>query len=468
MTPLPSTATAGAPSAVRRAPEAPGALPLLGHGPALLRRPLEFLGSLPAVGPVVRIRLGGLPAYVVNDAELVRAVLVGEAGRFDQGVLIEKVRPLLGSGVGTADGAEHRRLRRLMQPAFHRARIARYAATMTAVADERTAAWRPGGILRVDEEMNALALTTVARALFSSDLGADAVTEVQRSLPVVLDEIPRRSMLPDALLRLPTPANRRFDRAVRRLRSATRHVVEAARADGTDHGDLLSVLLLTADEGTGERLTDDQVHDQLVNMLVAGTETTGATLAWVFHELAREPAVEHRLHEETDRVLGGRPAVFEDLPRLPRTRRVVQEALRRYAPWIILRLSPEEVLLGDVGVPAGATVLFSPYVLHHLPELHPDPLSFDPDRWLPERAARLPRAASIPFGAGGRQCPGNVFALTQAVIQVATVAARWRLRPADAGPHVRELARGAVVHPTAMPMRCVPREDALAETLPLP
>ncbi|WP_431961803.1 cytochrome P450 [Actinacidiphila sp. bgisy160] len=459
--PIRATATAtAAPSAAGRAPEAPGALPLLGHGPALLRRPLEFLGSLPAVGPVVRIRLGALPAYVVNDAELVRALLTGEAGRFDQGVLIEKVRPLLGSGVGTADGDEHRRLRRLMQPAFHKARIARYADTMTAVAAQRGAAWRPGGIVCVDREMNALALTTVARALFSSDLGAEAVTEVQRSLPVVLDEIPRRSVLPDALLRLPTPANRRFDRAVRRLRSATRHVVEAARADGTDHDDLLSVLLLAADERTGERLTDDQVHDQLVNMLVAGTETTGATLAWVFHELAREPAVERLLHEETDRALCGRPAVFEDLPRLPHTRRVVQEALRRYAPWIILRLSPDGVLLGGVPVPAGATVLFSPYVLHHLPELHPGPLAFDPDRWLPERAAGLPRAAYIPFGAGGRQCPGNVFALTQAVLQVATIATRWRLRPVGDGPRVRELARGAVVHPTTMPMTCVPRERA--------
>ncbi|MEU4093297.1 cytochrome P450 [Streptomyces sp. NPDC026673] len=465
MTPLPATATAPTAAASdapahRRAPTAPGALPLLGHGPALLRRPLEFLGSLPAAGPVVRVRLGALPAYVVNDADLVRAVLVGEAGRFDQGVLIEKVRPLLGSGVGTADGAEHRRLRRLMQPAFHRDRIARYAATMTAVAAERTALWRPGETLRADEEMNALALTTVARALFSSDPGADAVTEVRRSLPLVLDEIPRRSMLPDALLRLPTPANRRFDRAVRRLRAATRHVVAAARADGSDRGDLLSVLLLTADEATGERLTDDQVHDQLVNMLVAGTETTGATLAWIFHELARHPVVEQRLHEETDRVLAGRAAVFEDIPRLSYTLRVVREALRRYAPWIILRHSPGEVILGDVLVPAGAAVLFSPYVLHHQPRLHPDPLAFDPDRWLPERAARLPKGASIPFGAGGRQCPGNVFALTQAVLQVATIAARWRLRPADGGPRVRELARGAVVHPTAMPMRCLPRERA--------
>ncbi|HET6357769.1 cytochrome P450 [Streptomyces sp.] len=449
-------------AAARRAPAAPGALPLLGHGPALLRRPLDFLRSLPATGPVVRIRLGALPAYVVNDPGLVRSVLVGEAGRFDQGLLIDKARPLLGSGVGTANGTEHRRLRRLMQPAFHKAQIARYAATMTAVAAERTAAWRPGLTLRVDEELTELALTTVARALFSSDLGGDAITEVQRSLPMILDEIPRRAVLPDTLLRLPTPANRRFEGAVRRLRSTTRHVVEAARADGSDRGDLLSVLLLTKDEVSGERLTDDQVHDQLVNMLVAGTETTGATLAWIFHELTLNPAVEHRLHQETDQVLAGRLAVFEDIARLPYTLRVVQEALRRYAPWIILRLSPRESVLGEVSIPAGATVLFSPYVLHHQPRLYPDPFAFDPDRWLPERAANLPRGASIPFGAGSRQCPGNVFALTQMVIQVATIAARWRLRPAE-GPRVRELARGAVVHPTAMPMRFLPRERLHAQ-----
>ncbi|MCQ4081186.1 cytochrome P450 [Streptomyces sp. RB6PN25] len=436
-------------------PTAPGGLPLIGHGLPMVRDPLSFLTSLPRYGDVVRIRLGTVTAFVINDAGLVRSVLVGESGTFDQGQLVDSARPLLGRGVGMLNGEEHRRHRRLMQSAFHRERIAAYATTMSRLAAERAASWRPGHVLAVDEEMNELALLTVATTLFSADF-TDAIEEIKRSLPVALEEIPRRALAPALLLRLPTRRNRRFRTAVDRLHRTTRQAVAAGRGDRTDRGDLLSSLLRSRDHETGTGLSDDQVHDQLVNMMVAGTETTGAALAWAFHELGTNPGIEARLHDEVDEVLGGRAAEFDDISRLDYTRRVVQETLRRYPPYIILRHAPATVTIGGTTLPEGASVLFSPYALHHDARVFPQPGRFDPDRWLPERSAGLARGACIPFGGGARQCPGNHFALTELVIHLATIAGRWRLRPV-VGARVREVARGAAVHPGALRMTAIPR-----------
>jgi pentalenene oxygenase len=244
---------------------------------------------------------------------------------------------------------------------------------------------------------------------------------------------------------------------VERLHAATREAVAATRVSGGD--DLVSTLLQTRDDETGQGLTDQQVHDQVVNMMVAGSETTGASLAWAFHELGRNPEVEALLHEEVDTVLGGRPARFEDIAALDYTRRVVQETLRLYPPYLIVRYAPQECQVGDVTLPAGSSILISPYALHRDERFFPDTLAFDPDRWLPERAGDLPRSAHVPFGAGQRQCPGNHFALTELVIHIATIAAKWRLVP-EPGVAVAEIARGAAVQPGPMPMTAHSRLDS--------
>jgi cytochrome P450 len=452
------TATIGPAKQAGHVPDAPGRLPLLGHGHAMLRRPLDFLTSLAAQGPLVCVRLGKLPVYVINDAGLARAVLTGEAGVFHQGILVEKARPLLGEGVGMLNGERHRWHRRMMQPAFHTARIAGYAEVMSRLAAERAAAWRPGQVLSLDQEMNELALTTIAATLFSADFTA-AAEAIKRSLPVVLAEIPRRAVTPDLLLKLPGRRNRRFAAAAARLHEITRQAVAASRAAGTDRGDLVSTLVCTIDPATGGGLTDTQIHDQLINMMVAGTETTGAAMAWAFYELARNPLAQRKLHEETDLVLGGRAARFTDIPRLSYTRRVVLETLRLYPPYIIVRHAPAAVTIGGFPLPADASILFSPYVLHRSEPPFPQPSRFDPDRWLPGRDAQLPKSAFIPFGAGRRQCPGNHFALTEMVIHLATIAARWRLQPVP-GSHVNKVARGAVIHPDALVMTAIPRTGA--------
>jgi cytochrome P450 len=251
------------------------------------------------------------------------------------------------------------------------------------------------------------------------------------------------------------PANRRFDRAVERLRAIVLDVIAAWRADGEDHGDLLSMLMLATDEDTGAGMTDQQVYDEVITLLTAGSETSAVALTWFFHEIARHPEIERRIEEELDAVLAGRTATFDDVAKLEYTRRVVTEVLRMYPIWILMRRALVDVELGGVRLPAGTEVMLSPYSLHFDPEFHDQPDLFDPDRWLPERAARVPKGAFIPFGSGSRQCVGKAFAETEITVVAATIMSRWKLVPVPGKP-VRTKVTSAA-YPSRMPMTAVPR-----------
>ncbi|MBF6330766.1 cytochrome P450 [Nocardia transvalensis] len=453
-----STATAVS-TATRPAPTAPGALPLLGHWPRFGRRPYRFLSTLSAQGPVVRVKIPGYDTYVVTDPELVREAFVALS---DQGLMIERAEALLGEGVTVLQGQRHRRERRMIAPAFAKSRIARYATVMTRLGAERAAAWRDDEVLAVNEQMHDLALRTVCATLFTGELGSETAEHIHSLLPPVMTLLSRRVTRPAWIDRLPLPSNRRFDQLVVDMKAATSTIISAYRAElaadpELDHGDLLDTLLKARDEESGVMLTDSQVHDELINFLVGGTEAIGMTLAWAFHELGRNPEVEAALHAEVDEVLdGGRPAEFADLPRLEVTKRIVLETLRKYSPWLTVRHVPEDYVLGGIEIPAGAMLFVCPVAVHRDPAVHADPDRFDPDRWLPERTAGQSKGAHIPFGMGARQCPGNVFALTEVALQVATIAAHWRLRPVP-GVRVGEIVIGALVHPDRLPMRAQAR-----------
>lgn len=436
-------------------PVAPGRWPLLGHTPALLRKRFAFTAGLREHGEVVRVDLGPLPAYVVTSPRLAHRVLVADGASFRKGMMFDKFEPYLGNGLLLSNGAFHLRQRRLIQPAFHQDRMTGYAGAMTRAVEELVASWRPGETRIVDEDMQALAVTVVGKALFSTEIGERAIAEARRSIFVIIKEGMVRALSPAFVERLPVPGNRRFDEAVRRMREIVVEVVRNWRAEGVDRGDLLSTLLLARDEGTGEGMTDRQVMDEVLTLLTAGIETTALALSWAFHEIARHPEVERRLHAEVDEVLGGRPATADDVPRLAHTRRVVEEVLRMYPVWLLMRRALVEVDLDGARLPPGAEVIVSPHALHHDPRSYDHPDRFDPDRWLPERAEALPKGAFIPFGAGVRQCVGNAFARTEIVLAVAAVAARWRLVPVPGRP-VRVRFTSAA-YPDRMAMTAVPR-----------
>lgn len=301
-----------------------------------------------------------------------------------------------------------------------------------------------------------LALRTLVRSLFSGRLPRSVVLDILRSLPIFTRGMVARTVLPAWLCRV-AGIDRRFLAAAARLRSAVDEVVQSERTDGVDRGDLLSLLRSARDPETGAAMSDELIRDELVSIMMAGTETTGATLAWTFHELARHPSVEQRLRAEVRDVLGGRPAGYDDVAALHYTRAVVNEVLRRYALLMLFRRATSPVVVGDVELPAGADVLFSLSDLHLDGDVFSAPDRFDPERWLADRDSLPPRGAFIPFGDGNRRCIGEGYARAEAVIATATILSRWRLVPVS-GHSVRRVA-AAMPRPNSLPMTVTPVDD---------
>jgi cytochrome P450 len=380
-------------------------------------------------------------------------ILVTDAPKFHKGRMFDKFRPFVGNGLAMSNGAFHLRQRRMMQPAFHRDRIAGYANTMIRTTRELVESWQPGEVRQIEEDMQGLAVTIVGEALFSTEIGKRAIDEARRSVFVIIKNGIVRALSPGFVEKLPIQANREFDAAIARMRAIVGEVIASRRADDTDTGDLLSTLLLARDAETGEPMTDQQVFDEVITLLTAGIETTALALAWIFHEISANPDVERRVLDEIDQVLSGRPVTFEDVPRLTYVGQVANEVLRKYPLWLLMRRVAEEVDFGGVRLAPGTEVIISPHAMHHDPANFPDPERFDPDRWAPERVRQLPKGAFVPFGGGIHQCIGNHFALTEIVIAVATVCSAYRLVP---DRPVRTKVTNAL-YPLGLMMKAVPR-----------
>jgi cytochrome P450 len=411
---------------------------------------------------------------MVCRPELVQQVLL-DPRTFDKGgPLFDAARLLVGNGLVTSGWAEHRIQRRLVQPAFHPSRMAPYAGVMCEEIGAALAVWEADRAFDLNAALHALTIRVTMRTLFSTTIGSRAVAEVQHCLPVILRGVYKRMVAPIGLLhKFPTPGNRRFDQARARLRTVIDETVQARRSAGSDNEDLLSILIGAQDEESGKRFTDDEIRDQVMTLLIGGTETTASTLAWAFHLLGQHPEVEQELQGEVDRVLGGRPLpAFLDLPALDYTRRVVTEALRLYPPaWALTRTATVETELAGRPLAPGAIVLFSPYVLGRDPHVFPDPERFDPDRWLPGRVSSAQRGAMVPFSAGSRKCIGDSFGMAEATLALAAVSARWQLRPVP-GTAIRPKPRAALNtgpllmlpqqrHRPAHPAACPGRRDGL-------
>jgi cytochrome P450 len=404
----------------------------------IARRPLALFTRLAPLGDTVLFRAAGRTFVLVAHPELAREVLVTQQKRFERGYAHRGLRLLLGDGLLTSEGDVHRRQRRLANPAFHRERIAAYAAAMSAAAERWSDRWRT--LSRAERgidaaaEMTALTLGIAGETLFGTDVGdravavADAVNDAMRVAPLAFLPFARWAV------RLPFPfvggfrsGRDRLDRIVYGMIAERR-----AAADAHARGDLLSMLLVATDpeETDGAPMSDAQLRDEVMTLFLAGHETTANLLAWTWLLLAENPDAERRLHAELDEVLGGaspRAPTFDDLPRLPYTRAVIAESMRVYPPaYAIGRVCVERCTLGDVTVEPGWGVVTSPWLAHHDARWWPEPERFRPERWS-ESAPDRPKFAYFPFGGGSRICIGEQFAWTEGIIVLATLASRWRL-----------------------------------------
>jgi cytochrome P450 len=379
-------------------------------------------------GDVAPVRLGPRRGLLIYHPDAIEEVLVARNRDFTRSPGTLLLRRLLGDGLFVSDGDFWLRQRRLMQPAFHRQRVAAYGEIMAAHAERRAAGWHDGSVLDVHEEMIALTRAIVAKTLFDADV-SDEARAVGDASQIVMQYFGERlgSLLQLLPRWVPTPANVRVRRAIRRLDTVVYRMIADRRRSPEDRGDLLSILLQAQDADDGSRMTDRQVRDEVMTLFLAGHETTAVALSWTWYLLAQHPEVDARLADTLRVALGGRPPAVTDLPALRYAEMVVTESMRLYPPaYGIARQATRPTEVAGHPIAARDIVLMPTWVVHRDARWFDEPETFRPERWV-DAARHLPRFAYFPFGGGPRQCIGNTFATMEAVLILAAIAQRFRL-----------------------------------------
>ncbi len=435
-----------APSPPRRAPGPRGIL-VFGSMLDLQRRGQVrfYVEHWRAYGDIVRFRLGPFVVHILAHPDHVQHVLAGNPHNYRKGPSYAKAAQVLGRGLLVSEGDLWKRQRRLLQPPFTHQSVLHLGGPMIDAVGSMLERWEMaaahGGLLVVNREMAQLALMISGQTIFSIGLGAVAQPLLAAAVDVTTFVNRRLASFLDVPLVLPTPANRRFTRAVRSFDTIVYQFMEDRRRQAHDSGDLLSTLLAVRDDETGLPMSDQQIRDEVLTLLLAGHETSAVALTWIWYLLALHPTVEHNLHAELAAVLDGRTPGLDDLATLPYTRMVVDEAVRLYPPvWTFPRAAIADDEIGGYHIPAGSLIFPSQYLTHRHPDFWESPERFDPERFTPERTADRARYAYYPFGGGPRACMGIHFATAELCLVVAMVAQRFRL----------SLCPGPPIEPTSM------------------
>ncbi|HYV45990.1 MAG TPA: cytochrome P450 [Myxococcaceae bacterium] len=400
-------------------------VPVLGHAVALLTDPLGALDDwAKEKGDLYRVKLIWNEAWIVNRPSEIERILTSAKG-FRRDEDSRRLKHMLGDGVLTAEGSLWMRERRLLQPAFHRDRIAEYARVMVDLGAAEFDRWQSGP-RDFNHDMMGLTLRIASATLFGDGEGEVDAEEVGRALHHVMHRFSGATWL--APLWAPLPKMRAYHRAVERLDQLVRGVITRRRSRGGAGGkDLLSMLLHVQDED-GSRMTDTQLRDEVLTLLIAGHETTAVALTWTGHLLSHHPEVQAKLHEEARSLAG--PPTASDYPRLKYAEAVLQESMRLYPPaWAMGREVVDGFQLAGHDLPDGARVIVTPYSTHRDPRFFHDPLAFRPERWMDGSLANLPPYAYFAFGGGQRMCIGKGFAMMEGVLLLAELARRFAFHP---------------------------------------
>jgi cytochrome P450 len=445
-------------------------------GPSFVRRAftgqifrsstIEFLrANARLYGDLVHFRGASRHIFQLNHPALIEEMLVRDAPRHHRGIVMQRARFVLGDGLLTSEEPLHLRQRRLTQPAFHRDRIAAYGSVIGDYALQMTRTWHSGATHDVHHDMLLLALRIVSKCLFNADVEAEA-RNISAAVDAFMGFLPL-AFLPFSaqIMRLPLPLMRRIHQGEAELDALIYNLIRQRRASHTgengtqnnsDQGDLLSMLLQTVDtEGGTGSMSDRQVRDECLTLLLAGHETTANGLSFALWLAALHPEWQQRLHEEARTVLSAQAATAANYARLPLTWQHFAETLRLYPPvWVTARTAVELYTFRGIAIPQGSVLIAPQIVIHHDPRWWPDPERYDPDRFAgqapaqraQENAARdstaRPRFAWFPFGAGTRQCIGEGFAWMEGVLALATILRDWRVSlPAGHSPTLEPLPR---------------------------
>lgn len=405
----------------------------------LLREPLAFIDKIARdYGDIASVRICNLPLYLIGHPDGVRHVLQDNQANYVKAVRYKALARIFGEGLITSEGAHWQKQRRLIQPAFHRLRLEQFARLVTDKTlqmVERWSSWEEcQAVVDVSSEMMRLALQIVGQSFLSLDVTPHAAAI--NGYTTILNERLGNG-LAAFLPWLPTLGNLRFRRAAVSLRAMILEIVSERRHHAGRHNDLLSLLLDSLDDDADETVSDAELRDQLVTLMIAGHETTANVLSWTWYLLAQNPEAEQQLHHELDVVLDGKQPTFADLGRLHYTLMVINEAMRLYPPvWCLRRHAIEDDEIMGYYVPKGHNVLVSQWLVHRNPIFWSNPRAFRPERFAANGKETIPRYAFFPFGGGPRTCIASQFALTEAQLILACIAQRFRLRIVNSHPVV--------------------------------
>jgi cytochrome P450 len=418
------------------------------------------------LGEIGRINLLNVEGISVASPELIHEILVEKAKVFEKTLAIRLAfYPFAGKGLFTSEGALWRRQRKLLAPLFNPGVVRGYAGPMNEIIGRYLDTWKDGDVIDAGREMTRITMAVVGKILFDSDTFDDADelgAAIQKVFGSITDiggtsSLVARATLGLQLLRLgalppwgekareraiellgtpfpwPTPRRRSQIEALHTLDRKVQEMIDERRRASTAKDDLLTRLLNARDEDDGSTMSDRQVRDEAMTLFVAGHETTATTTTWSLYFLSQNPDVYRRWQKEVAG-LAGRTPTAEDAAHLPYTTGIFKEAARLYPPAFVLdRVATEEVQIGKYTFPRDTLLFMSPYAMHRRPELWPDPLRFDPDRYTPAAEAQRHRLAWLPFGAGPRICIGMGFATLEAQLLLAQIAQRFDFEPAYSG-----------------------------------
>ena len=437
MTRLPDAA----PSVTDTVPRDLETLPKVSVLPGIFRKsPFFFLSEAAREqGGFVRLKIGPRSVYLVSDPHMFQHILRDNVRNYQKSkFLYNAAKPMVGEGLLTSEGDFWLRQRRMIQPQFHRQKVASFATMMTDAVDEIMLTWQQedqqqAGEVDLGERMAQLTVEIVSRTLFgTATLTPSEIAHLGQDMMAASNYVALRGYMPFIPQSIPVPGSRRFERAMVHLTQAVNTIIRAGETDQTAGDNLITMLLHTTDEETNERMTHKQLFDEVMTAFSAGFETTATALTWIWYLLAQYPDVEQKMREEVDRVVGDRTPTLEDIMQLTYCRQALQESMRFYPPIPMLpRTALADDTLGGYHIPKGTILLLFYHGLHHNAEYWPDPEIFDPERFSPTRTESQHRFAYLPFSAGPRKCIGNEFAMMEGTLVLAMLLQRYRITLAD-------------------------------------
>lgn len=394
---------------------------------------LDYIGHLwRTYGDTFQLRLGPRTLIFAIHPETIRHINITNRQNYDKGKSYDPVRRyLIGDGLVASTGELWRRQRKLMSPFFTPRGVQAYAEIMLRDGVKLLERWeglaRSRQRVEIGEEMTYVTASIILKAMFSTETD-EAIVVMKDAVETMVDFVNASQTRVNLPLWVPTRANRKYSTAHDKVHSYINGLIAQRRAIPENQWptDLLTQLMQARDEETGESMSESLLRDESITTFFAGHETTARTMSATWYALASNPPVANRLHEELDSVLGDRYPTLDDLHHLPYTLQVIKEVLRLYPPApVYIRDAVNADTLDRFNIPAGSAVMMSPYLTHRHPDFWENPLQFDPDRWIPERAAERHPYAYLPFAIGQRVCIGNNFSLLESHILLALLAKRF-------------------------------------------